>query len=51
MRGKLKILIAGTVHQNRKGFDKKLFDMDMKNSVRGDSKLYYVRANNVALTQ
>ena len=51
MREKLKILTAGTIRKNRKGFDKELFNMTTKNSVRGDSGLYYDEINNVALAQ
>ena len=51
MREKLKILTAGTIRKNRKGFDKELFNMTTKDSDRGDSVLYYDEINNVALAQ
>ena len=51
MREKFKILTAGTIRKNRKGFDKNLFNMDKKNSQRGDSKLYYDKGTKVALAQ
>ena len=51
LRENCKVLTAGTIRKNRKGMDKDLFCMDKKKSVRGDSKLFYDSANNVAVTQ
>ena len=51
MREKLQILTAGTIRKNRKGFDKGLFNMDLKNSTRGDSRLFYDKGNKIALAQ
>ena len=51
LREKLKILTAGTIWKNRKGYDKELLDMTKKNSERGDSKFYYDSNYDVGLTQ
>ena len=51
IREKFKILTAGTIRKNRKGFNKDLFTMTVKNSQRGDSKLYYDPTYKVAIAQ
>ena len=51
LREKFKILTAGTIRKNRKGFDKDLFAMTVGNSERGDSKLYYDPSYKIAIAQ
>ena len=41
LREKFKILTAGTICKNWKGFNKDVFGMTVSNSERGNSKLYY----------